>query len=295
MESRSGLITRRQALVSLATMAAGAVLKPTSLLAETTPRSAVRFAVVGDFGTGEDSQWGTGAQLFAAHQRNPIDFVVTTGDNIYPNGHSKYFLKKFEEPFGGLLKSKVPFHAVLGNHDVEHNRHEQCHYPLFGMNGQCFYNLRRGNGLVDFFMIDTTDFTLTQATWLEAGLRSSRAQWKIAVMHHPLYSSARKHGSADSIRKRLEPILINNGVKVVFAGHDHVYERTFPQRGIQHFVSGAAGKVRKGDIDMSSKFRAASYDQDNSFMIIDVNEDGIGFNSISERGDTVDSGVIKQI
>jgi hypothetical protein len=81
---------------------------------------------------------------------------------------------------------------------------------------------------------------------------------------------------------------------VVFSGHDHVYERTKPQQGIQYFITGAGGKMRRGDIDMRSPLRAASYDQDNSFMLIEIDETEMSFKSISEKGDVVDSGVIRQ-
>ena len=92
----------------------------------------------------------------------------------------------------------------------------------------------------------------------------------------------------------IEPLFTRYHVQVVFAGHDHVYERTKPQKGIQHFITGAGGKMRRGDIDMKSPLRAASYDQDNSFMVIEVDETEMTFKSISEKGEVVDSGVIKQ-
>jgi predicted MPP superfamily phosphohydrolase len=296
MEERPAtLINRRQALISISTITAGVLLKPTLAFTETPPRSAVRFAVVGDWGTGERDQFNTAARMLAIHERDPLDFILTTGDNIYPNGSSKHFVKKFEEPFAGLIKQRVPFYTVLGNHDVESGRQSQCRYPLFNMGGESFYSIRRGNGLIDFFMLDSTDLSTTQVTWLETNLRSSRAQWKVAVMHHPIYSSGKKHGSEEQLRSRLEPLFTSYGVKTVFAGHDHVYERTVPQKGIQYFVTGAGGKVRRGDIDMSSPNRAASYDADNSFMVIDVNDNTLEFSSISEHGDVVDTGVIKQI
>ena len=46
---------------------------------------------------------------------------------------------------------------------------------------------------------------------------------------------------------------------------------------------------------MRSPLRAASYDLDNSFMLIEVDEKELTFKSISEKGDVVDSGVIKQV
>jgi hypothetical protein len=83
-------------------------------------------------------------------------------------------------------------------------------------------------------------------------------------------------------------------VQVVFAGHDHLYERLKLQQGIQHFVTGAGGKMRRGDIDPRSTLRAMSYDEDNSFMLIEVGEHQMNFKSINEKGVVIDSGVIKQ-
>jgi len=290
----SGLITRRQAIASLATLATGTLLKHTSVFAIETSESKTRFAVVGDFGTGGSDECGIAAQMLQAHNRTPLDLVLTVGDNIYPNGSGRLFVKHFEEPFAGLLKERVKFYAVLGNHDVEEGRKDQSNYSQFNMGGSYYYTISRGNGLVDFFMLDSTDFNSGQLYWLENSLRASRAVWKIAALHYPIYSSGKKHGSDMKLRKSVEPLFTRYGVQTVFAGHDHVYERTKPQQGIQHFVTGAGGKTRRGDIDMKSEIRAVSYDQDNSFMLIEVDENEMGFKSISENGDVVDSGVIKQ-
>jgi hypothetical protein len=59
-------------------------------------------------------------------------------------------------------------------------------------------------------------------------------------------------------------------------------------------VTGAGGKTRRGDIDLNTDFRATSYDEDNHYMMIEVDEAEIGFKAISEKGDVIDSGIIKQ-
>jgi hypothetical protein len=67
-----------------------------------------------------------------------------------------------------------------------------------------------------------------------------------------------------------------------------------PQQGIQYFVTGAGGKTRRGGVDKDSPILAASYDADNQFMTIEVSEKEIEFKAISETGETIDSGVIRQ-
>lgn len=291
---KSALLSRRQALVSLATITAGALIKPASVFGLTTASSKTRFAVVGDFGTGGSDEVAIAAGMLDVHHKSALDLVVAVGDNIYPNGSGRYFNKHFEEPFAGLVKERVKFYAVLGNHDVEEGRTDQVNYPLFNMGGSNYYSISRNNGLVDFFMLDSTDLSTTQLSWLENSLRESKAIWKLAALHHPIYSSGKKHGSDIRVRKQLEPLLTHYRVQAVFSGHDHVYERTKPQQGIQYFITGAGGKCRRGDIDLKSELRASSYDLDNSFMLIEADEKEMSFKSINQAGETVDSGIIKQ-
>jgi len=291
---KSVLMTRREAIASLATITAAALVRPKSVFGFETLSAKTRFAVVGDFGTGGSDEFAIAAVMLDVHHRSALDLIIAVGDNIYPNGSGRYFKKHFEEPFAGLLKEHVKFYAVLGNHDVEEGRKDQLNYPLFNMGGSNYYSISRNNGLVDFFMLDSTNLDASQLGWLEKSLRESRAIWKLAALHHPIYSSGKKHGSDLKLRKELEPLFTRYRVQAVFAGHDHVYERTKPQQGIQYFITGAGGKCRRGDIDMKSELRAASYDLDNSFMLIEADETEMTFKSISETGEVVDSGVIKQ-
>ena len=83
------------------------------------------------------------------------------------------------------------------------------------------------------------------------------------------------------------------GVQVVFAGHEHVYERTKPQNGITYFTEGAAGELRKGNLKKTT-LTAVGYDQDRSFMLIEISGDELNFQTISRTGKTVDSGIIRR-
>lgn len=288
------LITRRQAIVRTAALTAGTLfIKPFSIFGAAPTKSELRLAVMGDWGTGDQEQAGMIQQMLAAHQRAPFDLVLGAGDNIYPNGSGRYFVRKFEQPFAGLLADRVRFYTALGNHDVYAGRRDQCQYPLFNMNGRCYYTLRQGDGLAEFFMIDSTDFDTTQMGWLEESLRASTARWKLAVFHHPIYSSGKRHGSDLKLRKKLEPLLTRYGVKVAFSGHDHIYERVKPQQGVQYFVTGASGKVRRDGVDLKSELRAASYDRGNLFMLIEIDDQQIGFQAVSASGEVIDSGAIK--
>jgi predicted MPP superfamily phosphohydrolase len=291
-EKKSGLLTRRQALLSIATITAGAAITPRAVFGAKPAKDRIKFIAIGDFGTGDDNQSEIAALMLRDHKTSPLDFVIAVGDNIYPDGGGRHFEKKFARPYAGLIREGVKFHAVLGNHDVRDGRRDQCQYPLFNMNGECYYTMKQGDGLAEFFMIDSTAFDMTQAGWLESVLKESTAKWKIAVFHHPIYSSAEAHGSDLGLRRRIEPLLTRYGVNVVLSGHDHTYERVKPQQGVQYFVTGAGGKLRPGDVNIRSPFREMSYDRDNHYMQMVIEDKQIGFQTITRSGAVIDRGAI---
>jgi 3',5'-cyclic AMP phosphodiesterase CpdA len=245
----------------------------------------VKFVAIGDNGTGDRPQYEVAQQMVNIHSTFPFDLVIMLGDNMYGGQTPADFVRKFERPYAALLAANVKFQASLGNHD----RPENVSYHLYNMNGQRYYTYVRSN--VRFFALDSTLMSSKQLAWLETALKESREDWKICYFHHPLYSNASRHGSSVDLRLLLEPIFVKYGVNVVFSGHDHVYERIKPQRGIHYFVSGAAGQLRKGNMRPTAQ-TAASFDQDQSFIVVEVAGADMFFRAVSRAGRTVDSGVI---
>jgi 3',5'-cyclic AMP phosphodiesterase CpdA len=194
-----------------------------------------------------------------------------------------------------LLQRGVKFHAVLGNHDVRKGREAQIKYPNFNMGGRSYYSFTKGgNGapLVEFFALDSNAFDGTQRQWVESALAASRAPWKVVYFHHPLYSSAESHGSDERLRASLEPLLVKYGVAAVFSGHDHIYERTKLQQGVQYFVSGAGGKLRRGDLNRRTPIHAFGSDETSSFMSVEVTPERFSFQAIDVNGRVIDSGEV---
>jgi hypothetical protein len=111
------------------------------------------------------------------------------------------------------------------------------------MNGQRYYAYARNN--VRFFALDSNLMDQKQLAWLDAELKNAKEDWKICYFHHPLYSNAARHGAAVDLRVLLEPIFIRHGVNVVFSGHDHVYERVKPQKGITTSCREPASAARR--------------------------------------------------
>ncbi|MGH9873022.1 MAG: metallophosphoesterase family protein [Pyrinomonadaceae bacterium] len=260
--------------------------KPTLPLSLPLNQGSVRFAVIGDTGSGTDKQQQVANMMLKYRAAFPFEFVLMMGDNLYGSETPKDYQLKFENVYRPLINEKIKFYATLGNHDQPNERF----YEYFNMNGKEYYRFSKGN--VAFYGLNSNYMDKAQLKWLESELAKDTSEWKVAFFHHPPYSSAKKHGSDTSIRKVLEPLFLKYGVNLVLNGHDHVYERIKPQKGIYYFVSGAGGQLRNGDIKSGSPLTAKSYDRDMHFMLFEVVKDQMYFQVISRTGETVDSGVL---
>jgi predicted phosphodiesterase len=247
----------------------------------------IRFAVIGDSGTGDDAQQQVADAMVRARQVFPFDFVIMLGDNLYGSERPQDYVRKFERPYKLLLDAGVEFYATLGNHDDPNQRY----YKPFHMNGRRYYTFTKGP--IRFYVLDSSYFDEEQLEWIARELQQGDEPWKIAYFHHPLYSSGAKHGAEEDLRERLEPLFVAHWVSVVFSGHEHFYERLQPQKGIHYFTSGAAAKLRVGNI-RPGELTAKGLDREYSFMVAEVAGDVLRFQTITRVGRVFDSGVIRR-
>lgn len=252
-------------------------------------KGSLRFAVIGDNGTGDKPEYDVGGKLTAVHAMWPFDFVLMMGDNLYGGETPRDFQNKFEKPYQALLSSGVKFYATLGNHD---DPARQVPYKPFNMGGKHYYTFKPKEG-VRFFSLDSNYMDKTQLDWFEKELKSSGSEWKIVFFHHPIYSSGLRHGSNLELRSVLEPLMVKYGVDVVMSGHEHFYERIKPQKNIRYFIVGSSGQLRKRNIGKTA-LTDKGFDQDNVFMLAMIAGDAMSFQVISRAGQTVDSGTIRR-
>jgi len=205
------------------------------------PPEPLRFAVIGDSGTGDEHQHRIAGQMLAWHDRLPFSLVLMLGDNIYGGfagsggGHRKDFEEKFDRPYRSLLDRGVVFRAALGNHDMRHDagRDLIAEFDRFHIGGPLgYYSFTAGEWLpvagaaglgdedendtaplVEFFVLNTVRLEKKQGdpeqlAWLEQSLAASRARWRIVYGHHPLYSTGDRHGSNLEVRRHVEPVLL---------------------------------------------------------------------------------------
>ena len=252
--------------------------------------SEVTFAVIGDAGTGGVQQFRVASQMAQTYRSEPFGLLLTTGDNVYFGGVVNRVQDVVDKPYRPLFGAGVEFRPSLGNHDVEKDDGDAdddgpdlpATLAALGIPDR-YYQFT--SGPVDFFALDSNDMDNDQLIWLSDRLACSENAWQVVYLHHPLYSSG-AHGSNLELRAVLESALVAGGADIVFTGHDHNYERTLPQQGITHVVTGGGGaQIRSVG---SSEFTAVS-DADHHFLLARVADGTMRITAIASDGELMDN------
>ncbi len=252
--------------------------------------SSLRFFALADTGSGNANQRAVGLRMAERNRLRPVDLVLLGGDNIYPDGNLLEVERTFQLPYRELLAAAVPFHAVLGNHDIRtENGEPQLRYRPFGMAGR-WYSLRRGP--VAFFLIDTNVNARWQhqMPWLKKALAASDAPWKVVVGHHPIYSAG-LYGDDPAAIARLSPLFQRHGVQLYINGHEHNYERTRPIEGTTYLTVGGGGAWLRPVVANARSARAVSA---YSFAELSVEGDTLTLEAWDAGGARLDRAVLKR-
>ncbi|MDB5101275.1 MAG: metallophosphoesterase [Cyanobacteria bacterium RYN_339] len=247
----------------------------------------LRFTVMGDMGDGSPAQHAIAGHMAAWKP----EFVLTVGDNVYPDASAADFGPKFFDVYGPMI-ANAPIYPTLGNHDMRTDAGAP-YLAAFVLPqdpaGERYYAFDEGPAR--FWALDSNQSLAPgspQYKWLEADASASRAKWKIAFFHHPPYSSG-LHGQEAKNRAWLPPLFSRLGFTAVFTGHDHHYERSLPIGGVTYFVTGGGGAMLYGTQDKPFTDRKAIRHE---FLAVSIFEDRMGVLSIDEDGKPLDAAVL---
>ncbi len=238
------------------TVPSGGGTPPIATSARRSDAACERFLVLGDMGTGGKGQKEIASVMALRAEKDGLDFVLTVGDNFYPDGVASVDDRQWNEKFEDMYATaslQVPFYASLGNHDYHTNPRAEIEYSKRGGRWRMpdfYYTFTRklsDGTLVQFFAIDSDPLVKSlachekQLAWLDDELRKSTARWKIVFGHHPLYGHNPKRGHNRDLIAKLEPIFVKHQIDVYFAGHDHALEMIKPVKGVHYVISGGGG------------------------------------------------------
>ncbi len=245
---------------------------------EPSPSVDLTFAVVGDFGTGEAPQESIAARMCRFRKRHPFDLVITTGDNVYPDGHPGRFDAAFRDPYACLLDAGVRFRSSLGNHDIMTDSGEaQVADPDFGYRAKRKNYVVR-NGGVRFVIADGNAL---DRSWLNRALPPATGdRWTIVAFHQPVYSPG-LHGSTPGFED-LPKIFQRHGVDLVLNGHDHLYAVSRNLNGIRYIVTGGGGAP---PYDCREAWFSKKCDSRHHFLWVRATDDAIVIEAVPASGE----------
>ncbi len=272
-------------------------------------KTAVNDSTAYTFGFVSDTQnnppvWGAIAQYLFNERPN---FVLHGGDIVGNGDNKKEWLDEFLKP-GHVLMSRIPMYAAIGNHE---NNHEHYYQYMANPAPEDYYTFRYGSAQI-FIIDDNKDLApgSGQRAWLERELSASKARWKFAVHHHPPYNSDEDdYGNAwrgastygDTDVRTLVPLYEKFGVDIVFNGHIHDYERTFPiladrtveKGGVVYVTAGGGG----GGLENYSPNRSwftAKVRRDHHFVLVGVNGGTLTLQAIDKDWHLFDTYTIRK-
>jgi len=173
------------------------------------------------------------------------DAVIHLGDMIAGYGFRR--LKSQWDEFDELAsKIKAPFFRVPGNHDIYSQKSLEGYRQRYG---QTYYSVDvNGYHLIFLWNIEENrlgHISRQQFNWLKADLKNSE-QWRGALVfvHVPVWSKTSKYVlqiDKDFWQNKIHPLLLQNKVMAVFAGHYHRFGPTKEMDGIKYYISGGGG------------------------------------------------------
>jgi tartrate-resistant acid phosphatase type 5 len=304
--------TRREFVRTLFIASEAAVASrflPVNLLAESLSPDALNFVVIGDWGRrGEPDQQDVATQMGKTAHNLGARFVISVGDNFYEDGVASVQDTQWQESFEDVYTAQslqVPWYSILGNHDYHWNCDAQIAYSKKNSRWRMPARYYAQSHPVDkditadFFYIDTTPMVgiyynpffeestrnqvitqnvPAQLAWLKAALAASKAQWKIVIGHHPIYSGG-EHGDTHELIEHILPLLQEYGVQAYFNGHDHDLQHLMAG-DINLFISGGGSQMRPTGKTKRTKFAKSS----SGFTAVSLGPQAMDVRMIDSKG-----------
>lgn len=230
-------------------------------------------------------------------ERFDMDFTVHTGD-IVSDGEQQGLWDEYFEDTEVINGYKQGF-FIEGNHEngLITKMYDNIPLPSNGRDSR-YYSFNWGP--LGFVGLNTNNQEVwpnekMPVTWLDAELskfeRDKYTLWKFAYMHHPIFNSQEGRSDLGELIPTWCPIFEKYNVDVIFAGHNHYYERTYPMNHLKEFddssehhftnpeypiymiAAGAGAPLydrSEGNQEYNAPAYAATYNSTYHFVLVDI-------------------------
>ena len=272
-----------------------------------------RFLYLGDVQFQESmeeyEEWGQ--MVRRAYREHPdLDFAVIGGDLVNSPGELSQW-ETFLEACD--VFAKLPLVTVAGNHEGVHSNY--TYQKLFalpddvpgGLSGEEFYSLDFGN--VRMLMMDSSFLTEERRqsmgkdawakeeqrveAWIRSRTGSCEKPWLAAVIHHPVYGMHDEDTVSPQIRRLWAPLLETGGVRIVFSGHQHLYQRTRSIHGVVYLM-GNSGQRESRFFHGNNlpEYTQQIYDRGANYQIVEAGARRLKMTSYNKKGLVIDETVL---
>ena len=245
------------------------------------------------------------------YQEHPdLDFAVIGGDLVNSPGA----LAQWEAFLDACdVFAKLPLVTVAGNHEGVHSNY--TYQKLFALpddaeedqSGEEFYSLDFGN--VRMLMMDSSFLTEERRqsmgkdawakeeqrveAWIRSRTGSCQKPWLAAVIHHPVYGMHDEDTVSPQIRRLWAPLLETGGVRIVFSGHQHLYQRTRPIHGVVYLM-GNSGQRESRFFHGNNlpEYTQQIYDRGANYQIEEAGARRLKMTSYNKKGLVIDETVL---
>lgn len=272
-----------------------------------------RFLYLGDVQFQESmeeyEEWGQ--MVRRAYREHPdLDFAVIGGDLVNSPGELSQW-EAFLEACD--VFAKLPLVTVAGNHEGVHSNY--TYQKLFALpddaeedqSGEEFYSLDFGN--VRMLMMDSSFLTEERRqsmgkdawakeeqrveAWIRSRTGSCEKPWLAAVIHHPVYGMHDEDTVSPQIRRLWAPLLETGGVRIVFSGHQHLYQRTRPIHGVVYLMGNSGQRVsRFFHGNNLPEYTQQIYDRGANYQIVEAGARRLKMTSYNKKGLVIDETVL---
>lgn len=272
-----------------------------------------RFLYLGDVQFQESmeeyEEWGQ--MVRRAYREHPnLDFAVIGGDLVNSPGELSQW-EAFLEACD--VFAKLPLATVSGNHEGVHSNY--TYQKLFALpddaeedqSGEEFYSLDFGN--VRMLMMDSSFLTEERRqsmgkdawakeeqrveAWIRSRTGSCEKPWLAAVIHHPVYGMHDEDTVSPQIRRLWAPLLETGGVRIVFSGHQHLYQRTRSIHGVVYLMGNSGQRVsRFFHGNNLPEYTQQISDRGANYQIVEAGARRLKMTSYNKKGLVIDETVL---